>query len=213
MSSYPYVLISPFLILCIGWCTARKEHTYRGFECIHDIRMLAYIPRAHRFDIRMLAYIPRAHRFDIRMLAYIPRAHRFDIRMLAYIPRAHRFATALVLNSVEESSVPEANTLPDGLVLQVTIEKVFEVWTLRLSDCKQKNKYTRSVYTFNGDAGRCKELVFNPLIQGKFSGGCFTNSDGPSDQWWTILLWSNNMVQWSVAWTDCPPPGRMVSRC
>ena len=35
-------------------------------------------------------------------------------------------------------------------------------------------------------------------------GGCFTNSDGRSDQWRTILLWTNNMGQWSVTRSDSP---------
>ena len=35
-------------------------------------------------------------------------------------------------------------------------------------------------------------------------GGGFTNSDGASDQWQTVREWTNNMGQWSVAWSDGP---------
>ena len=50
-------------------------------------------------------------------------------------------------------------------------------------------------------------------------GGCFTNSDGLSDRNQTILLRTNNMGQWSVAWSDCPsllmkqPPGPVFIMC
>ena len=41
--------------------------------------------------------------------------------------------------------------------------------------------------------------IFSEILTTNNAGRCFTNSDGPSDWWRTILLWTNNTEQWSVA--------------
>ena len=42
------------------------------------------------------------------------------------------------------------------------------------------------------------------LGQGIWTRGCFTNSDGPSDRWLTILLWTDNVGRWSIFQSDGP---------